>query len=135
MGVSRGALRWFGSYLHGREELVTTKSFGCSSWIGTNLGVPQGSVLGPLLFCIYNNDVSRVLDSTSIKHLLSADDLQVYTQVARHNLDEGIGALQMAAAAISEWASGTSLRHNTSKNKAIIIGNFKFINDIRESDL
>lgn len=77
MGFSRTAFLWIRSYLAGREQLVTSKFNGASSWIGTNLGILQGSVRGRLLFCLYIKDVCDELDKSCIEHILYADDLQI----------------------------------------------------------
>ena len=52
LGFSRMALLWIKSYLQDRTQIVISKNNGNSEWLGTNLGVPQGSVLGPLLFSL-----------------------------------------------------------------------------------
>ena len=52
-GVSKSALRWIASYLSGRQQAVKGKDGTTSSYRPLNTGVPQGSVLGPLLFCLY----------------------------------------------------------------------------------
>ena len=97
MGFFRTALQWINSYISGRQQCVCTQSQGSSSWLNTNLGVPQGSVLGPLLFCLYIDNIRDVLDSRCINHILYADNLQVYVQVPKDNLDVGIQTLQQVA--------------------------------------
>ena len=66
LGFSRMALLWIESYFQGCTQMVISNSNGNSDWLETNLGVPQGSVLGPLLFSLYVNDLQDLLDSHTI---------------------------------------------------------------------
>ena len=63
-GLSRYALLFDQSYLTDRKQGVRVNG-SCSTWIETVLGVPQGSVLGPLLINIYLNDIFIFLDGTN----------------------------------------------------------------------
>ena len=54
MGFSKQALLWIKSYLEGRQLQVTSKTSRYVS-LNINLGVPQGSILGPLLFCLIDS--------------------------------------------------------------------------------
>ena len=142
MGFSKGVVLWIKSYITGRNQKVVTKLNGNSDWLTTNLGVPQGSVLGPLLLSLYINDLQTVLSDLnkgsltgSVKHLLYADDLQTYTLATRENLYEGIERLSAVARAVSAWASANALSLNVGKTKAIIFGSDHNINILQSIHL
>ena len=76
-GVSGMALAWFKSYLCGRhQQIKIDKSF--SDSILFEHGVPQGSVLGPLLFSLYTARLSTIISSNGLSQHLYADDTQIY---------------------------------------------------------
>ena len=133
LGFSKSALLWIKSYLQDRELQVTTKS-SSSDLLVVNLGVPQGSVLGPLLFCLYINDVKQYLDE-DIYHLLYADDLQIYVQAPPENINEAIVKLSLAAHKISIWAQNVSLTLNPYKTKAIYFGTSHFVDKLDKQNL
>jgi hypothetical protein len=77
LGVRDPLLKWIKSYLSERKQRV--KIDGQSSdWMQIEAGVPQGSVLGPLLFLIYINDITRDLQSSNF---LYADDTSLFDVV------------------------------------------------------
>src|SRR6218665_3753176 len=72
-GVSGTALLWFKSYLSTRSFSVKACSHS-SQPLPLSCGVPQGSVLGPLLFILYTTPLSHLIKSSSVDHHLYADD-------------------------------------------------------------
>ena len=76
-GIQGLTLDWFRSYLDGRKQRVITGRDICR-WNGVVGGVPQGSVLGPLLFILYLNDVDNITLSPTSYFSIYADDIAVY---------------------------------------------------------
>ena len=74
-GFTDTVLQWFSSYLTYRIHYVSLSNH-CSAFAPVHSGVPQGSVLGPILFTMYTKPLSAIIDSHSIMHHSFADDLQ-----------------------------------------------------------
>ena len=75
-GFNDAVLQWFSSYLTDRTQYVSLSNH-CSAFAPIHSGVPQGSVLGPILFAMYIKPLSAIIDSHSIIHHSFADDLQL----------------------------------------------------------
>ena len=71
-GVRGKELEWFDGYLSGRRQRVCTVGEAKSKWTEVKRGVPQGSILGPLLFIFYVNDLPQIVQNSSVKQY--ADD-------------------------------------------------------------
>ena len=76
-GICDLALSFFDSYLQGRTQLVTVNEVKSSPLLQT-CGVPQGSVLGPILFILYTQPLSGVISHHSVFHHMFADGIELY---------------------------------------------------------
>ena len=114
-GIDGNCLKWITNFLSCRRQCVIVNGV-TSDWSNVESGVPQGSVLGPLLFLIYINDLPDVINSTT---LLFADDTKIY-QLLKHS--NSTNTLQNDIDSVAEWADKWKMRFNTSKCKIIHIG-------------
>jgi len=76
-GVKGNVLQWFQSYLHGRQQSVR-RGIKSSKPVTVIYGVPQGSILGPILFVLYTADIAALVQRSGLVPHLYADDTQVY---------------------------------------------------------
>ena len=110
------SLKWFQSYLQNRHQQVSVSGT-LSSPQSITAGVPQGSVLGPLLFLLYINDLPLHIPQTSTA--MFADDTTLHT--VGKNLQEINENLQDSLNAVSEWCTSNSMVLNCSKTKSMLI--------------
>ena len=114
-GLRGNILKWFESYLSNRKQYVFYN--GVSSDIASSsCGVPQGSVLGPLLFLIYINDLPNISDKLSF--FLFADDTNIYYQ--SNNLVELEKTVNKELKLLSLWLNLNRLALNVSKTNFVI---------------
>ena len=116
---SRSALQWFWSYSTGISQCVFSQS-SSSAYCEINQGVPQGSVLYPLLFCLYINDLKEHLSKRKVLRLLYADDLQIYIQIPVDQIGIGVRLLSESARTAAAWAELNCLTLNAKKSKTIV---------------
>ena len=99
------------NYLFNRKQRVVLNGQS-SSWLNVNAGVPQGSVLGPLLFLIYINDLPENLTSST---KLFADDTSILSTV--FDVNRSSEALNQDLYSVKNWATQWKMSFNPDPNK------------------
>lgn len=120
LGVSGTALSWFSSYLSDRQLFVSVKDFQ-SPTVPLKRGVPQGSVLGPLLFSVYLIPLGLILQHHGLNYHLYADDIQLYS-VCIPTASAQIENISACVNDINDWLTSNSLKLNMDKTETIFIG-------------
>ena len=115
IGIKGDILNWIKTFLNGRTQRVNVDGK-LSKWTKVISGIPQGSVLGPLLFVIFINDMPDEVKFSVCK--LFADDCKLYSTVvgADNKLQEDLTKLE-------EWSKKWQLPFNANKCKAMHLGN------------
>ena len=120
-GITSTALSWLKSYLLNRSFYVSING-SVSSVYHLLYGVPQGSVLGPLLFILYTTPLSTVISNSSANHHLYADDTQLFLSFSAASYSHNIAHLETAISSVANWMSTNFLTLNPSKTEFLIIG-------------
>ena len=108
-GIKGKILNWIRNFLVGRSQRVMIGE-GKSTWAAVTSGIPQGSVLGPLLFVIFINDLPQVVQSTT---KIFAYDTKLYRPIRTH-ADTLI--LQQDISRLNDWATKWQMQFNVSPN-------------------
>ena len=114
-GIRGVALSLFQNYLKDRMQCVNYNGM-TSSYLSIKCGVPQGSILGPLLFLIYINDICRT--SSVLKFILYADDTTIL--LSSKSLPDLVSLINKELVLVSEWFKTNKLSLNVDKTNFII---------------
>ena len=137
LGFRGSALAWFVSYLTGRTQAVNING-STSTQVPLLSGVPQGSVLGPVLFSIYASPIADIARQHGVMIHMYADDTQLYLpfnpsvdnaeDVARTKLECCISDIRM-------WMTSMKLKLNETKTELLIISSKKKQSKIHRSTI
>ena len=121
LGIKGKALKWFRSYLLDRVQSVTINGVESDIW-NLIFGVPQGSVLGPILFIIYTTPLGHILRRHNISFHLYADDSQLYLAFKLQDCEDAYAQMESCIEEIRGWMSANFLCFNDSKTEVIFFG-------------
>ena len=99
---------WFTSYLHDREQRVIVQG-DMSEATPIRWGVPQGSVIGPLLFIFYTTPLQEIIESHGVSCMMYADDLQLYVSVKQGEQHLAISTVEACLRDVRYWMKTNQL--------------------------
>ncbi|XDV11838.1 hypothetical protein PO909_000647 [Leuciscus waleckii] len=121
VGLSGIVLKWFRSYLDERGYYVSIGDHK-SEWTSMTCGVPQGSILAPLLFNLYMLPMSQIMRKNQIAYHSYADDTQLYLALSPNDYSP-IDSLCQCIDEVNSWMCQNFLQLNKDKTEVIAFGN------------
>ena len=115
-GITGNLHNWFTDYLRNRSQRVVIEGT-ASEWSSVTSGVSQGSILGPMLFLLFINDLPDVIPTTTSAGLY-ADDTKLYKSITPY---EDCVQLQEVLTDAENWSKDSSISFNPSKCKVLCI--------------
>ena len=113
------ALSWFHSYLSERKQFVLVQYIDNRSTASLDFRVPQGSVLGLVLFILHTTPLSLNTEKHSVNHKMFADDTQLWKSVPSTDHDSLVLSLQKCTADVKNWILENKLKLNDEQTEAI----------------
>ena len=119
-GISQTAHKWFESYLSNRH-CQTKVNNELSEWLLVKLGVPQGSILGPILFIMYTKELESIASDYGLQLHLYADDNQLYSKFKSNSVFNTLANVSNCMVSIKLWMNNHFLKLNQSKTEILFI--------------
>lgn len=120
LGISGTAAGWLKSYLQHRQQCVVVND-AKSDFVELDCGVPQGSVLGPLLFSIYTSSLGRFLNHYGVHYHFYADDTQIWLPFDPDEMDDAIARMKKCLQGLQGWMQHFKLKMNCEKTEFMIL--------------
>ena len=127
LGFQEDTCKWILSYLSDRQQKVQTQD-DSSNWSSILNGVPQGSILGPLLFTILISDMRLTIWNGS--YITYADDTNLYWESSIETIHETLNTANSVTSNISKYCIDNCLRLNNDKCKYMFLGTKYAINEV-----
>jgi len=137
VGIEDKALLWFRSYLTNRTQSVQIEN-STSLPATVQFGVPQGSVLGPLLFCVYTLLLGNIIRKYCLSFHIYADDTQIYCSFQSNSQESAASSLMKLKNCIIEiqsWMTSFRLKMNEEKTEFIVIASPHYITSFQNFTL
>ena len=128
LGVTGTVLQWFSSYLKGRSSVISIDKQK-SDPTQSKYGVPQGSVLGPILFTIYTMPLAKITSDHKLNYHFYADDMQLYLSFDAKlstSLNQSVDKVQQCVKEIKLWMNNNMLKLNDDKTEVLFIASPHF---------
>ena len=119
-GFNDAVLQWFSSYLTDRTYYISLSNH-CYTFAPVHSGVPQGSVLGPMLFTMHIKSLSAIIDLHSIIHHSFADDLQSQMSAPPARISELLHSMQSCICDVKALATANIHRLNDNKTELMLV--------------
>ena len=118
-GISGTVMQWFKSYATDRTFQVKIEQY-YSEGKSTDYGVQQGSVLGPIIFCLYTQEIESIIEKYGLQFHIFADDITIYSPI-KEDHQQQLTLIKDCLDEIQNWAEDNSLKLNNNKTKFIEI--------------
>ena len=116
--VTGNALQWFRSYLHGRYQSVLFRGE-TSTPVSVAHGVPQVSVLGPLLFILYTSDILRIIAKDGLLCMCYADVTKLYFHLKAQSMAVAKSMVEGCINHVHQWLTSKRLHLNPNKTEGM----------------
>ena len=128
-GIQENALKLIRTYLQDRNQKIKINNL-YSQDLPVSFGVPQGSVLGPLLFTMYIFPIKNVINKDIFHYHLYADDTQLYSVYKPDNISKAVLDISDGTKEINNWMTENKLKMNADKTEIMICGSVQKLNNV-----